>query len=146
MNCSLTSKVSPLTFIFPKFSGILVLILFVLAANGAIKASHQLHFRFLQQVLRCPMQFFDSTPVGRLVNRFSKDMESIDDEMPYVIPDFLECFFESVFIIGAVAFASPYILTVIPGLLILYFFIQVIFIKESYVSCLCVSSNISEFM
>ncbi|KAB7503947.1 Multidrug resistance-associated protein 1 [Armadillidium nasatum] len=38
----------------------------------AINASKGLHNRMLDNVLRCPMTFFDQTPIGRIVNRFSK--------------------------------------------------------------------------
>ncbi len=108
-----------------------MLILFILASLGAINASRQLHLNLLERVLKCSMNFFDSTPIGRLVNRFSKDIDSIDDDMPLVIVEFLECFFESVFIILAVSYASPYFLTVVPGMLILYFLSQVNVIIKS---------------
>ena len=40
-----------------------------------LKASTRLHDRVFRKILLCPMSFFDVTPVGRLLNRFSKDMD-----------------------------------------------------------------------
>lgn len=44
----------------------------LLLADGAIRASRILHSRLLDNILRVPMLFFDTTPSGRVVNRFAK--------------------------------------------------------------------------
>ncbi|KAI8321405.1 hypothetical protein GQ54DRAFT_276194, partial [Martensiomyces pterosporus] len=46
---------------------------------GAIKASRTLHSRLLRSVVRATPRFFDSTPLGRIINRFSRDMQTIDE-------------------------------------------------------------------
>eukprot|EP00004_Rigifila_ramosa_P026681 TRINITY_DN8416_c0_g1_i1.p1 TRINITY_DN8416_c0_g1~~TRINITY_DN8416_c0_g1_i1.p1 ORF type:complete len:795 (+),score=230.13 TRINITY_DN8416_c0_g1_i1:841-3225(+) len=51
----------------------LVLVFFLL--NG----STEIHNRVFASVLRAPMQFFDQTPTGRLLNRFSSDMDQLDE-------------------------------------------------------------------
>lgn len=33
------------------------------------------HHKMFWKVIRCPMSFFDTTPLGRIINRFSKDMD-----------------------------------------------------------------------
>ncbi|KAI9293169.1 hypothetical protein K502DRAFT_318772 [Neoconidiobolus thromboides FSU 785] len=48
---------------------------------GSIKASRMFHDSLLNSVLHAPIRFFEITPIGRLVNRFSKDIESIDQEI-----------------------------------------------------------------
>ncbi|KAI6185629.1 Multidrug resistance-associated protein 1-like isoform X1 [Aphelenchoides besseyi] len=47
-------------------------------AFGCYRASVIFHHDLLQSVLRAPMAFFDKTPLGRLMNRFSMDMELLD--------------------------------------------------------------------
>ena len=42
-----------------------------------LRAAKKLHANMLQSLLRAPTSFFDMTPVGRIVNRFSSDMQSI---------------------------------------------------------------------
>ena len=50
---------------------------FCLAVAG-IYASRLIHNRLLVNILRLPMSFFDTTPSGRILNRFSKDVYTID--------------------------------------------------------------------
>lgn len=56
---------------------------------GTLRASKKLYQQLLQRVLRAPMRFFDTTPVGRILNRFSKDFEYIDSGVPNDLMYFL---------------------------------------------------------
>ena len=49
---------------------------------GTLKASKTLYQNLLRRILRAPMRFFDTTPMGRILNRFSKDFEYIDSSVP----------------------------------------------------------------
>ena len=54
----------------------------MIIAFGAFRASKKLHDSFLFSLLRSPMSFFDTTPMGRILNRLSKDVERIDNVVP----------------------------------------------------------------
>eukprot|EP00388_Colpodella_angusta_P000214 GDKJ01000792.1.p1 GENE.GDKJ01000792.1~~GDKJ01000792.1.p1 ORF type:complete len:770 (+),score=184.28 GDKJ01000792.1:35-2311(+) len=56
-----------------------VVIQFYTASKGAQKSSKHFHALLLRSVVRAPLRFFDVTPIGRLINRFSKDINTIDD-------------------------------------------------------------------
>ncbi|GFR25464.1 hypothetical protein TNCT_434851, partial [Trichonephila clavata] len=73
---------------------ILVLIVFILSLlrtttffQMCMKASRTLHNRMFRCVLRSPVSFFDSNPVGRVLNRFAKDVGIIDETMPMAALD-----------------------------------------------------------
>ncbi|CAG8547370.1 8114_t:CDS:10, partial [Gigaspora rosea] len=52
---------------------------------GSLRASKKLYQTILHQVIRAPLRFFDTTPVGRILNRFSKDFETIDSTLTGII-------------------------------------------------------------
>ncbi|KAJ1773697.1 hypothetical protein IW140_000336 [Coemansia sp. RSA 1813] len=56
--------------------------LVVLRMKCTITASKTIHARMLRSIMRSPMSFFDSTPVGRILGLFSGDQAQIDDSVP----------------------------------------------------------------
>jgi len=48
---------------------------------GSLRASRSLYERLLVSIIRAPIRFFDTTPKGRIINRFSKDFEVIDGQL-----------------------------------------------------------------
>lgn len=47
-----------------------------------LKAATRLHNRMFYKVLRAPIAFFTVTPLGPLLNSFSKDQDSVDESLP----------------------------------------------------------------
>lgn len=58
-------------------------------ALGCISSSLELHNLIFSRVIKSPMHFFDMTPVGRILNRFSKDIDTIDNVLPTNLRSFL---------------------------------------------------------
>ncbi|KAF9930863.1 hypothetical protein FBU30_011152 [Linnemannia zychae] len=48
---------------------------------GGLAASRSLHQQLLRKVSRAKVRFFDTTPIGRIINRFSSDISTIDDDV-----------------------------------------------------------------
>uniref|UniRef100_A0A182MKW0 ABC-type glutathione-S-conjugate transporter n=1 Tax=Anopheles culicifacies TaxID=139723 RepID=A0A182MKW0_9DIPT len=62
-------------------------------ALGALYAAKTMHELLLRYVLRWPMSLYDTTPLGRVLNRFSKDVDTVDNTLPQLIRSFLAQFF-----------------------------------------------------
>ncbi|KAG8247449.1 Canalicular multispecific organic anion transporter 1 [Homalodisca vitripennis] len=56
---------------------------------GCLFAAAWLHNTMLQRVLRAPMSYFDTTPLGRIINRFSKDIDICDTMLSFNLSAFL---------------------------------------------------------
>lgn len=65
-------------------------------AKGALDAAAKIHIELIQNVFRLPMRFFDVTPIGRIIGRFSNDINGIDN----YIPPTLQMIFRNVVVVG----------------------------------------------
>lgn len=92
---------------------------------GGILASRYLHQSMLYDVLRSPMSFFEKTPSGNLVNRFAKEMDTIDSVIPSIIKMFMGSMFTVMGACVIILITTPLVAAIIPFLGLLYFFIQV---------------------
>lgn len=61
---------------------------------GTWRAGRIMHEVLLAAVMHLPLQFFDTTPVGRVLARFSKDTDVLDESLPFQISDTIYCIFE----------------------------------------------------
>ncbi|KAL9971696.1 hypothetical protein ACROYT_G017896 [Oculina patagonica] len=91
--------------------------------NVLINSSKHLHNSMLSAVLKAPVLFFDTNPVGRVLNRFSRDIGIMDELLPDTFLDALQLV---LFCIGAVVLPSilnPWIMLPATPLIILFIWI-----------------------
>ena len=50
----------------------------IIMFGSTLVAARKLHNKMVERVSRAPTSFFDSNPVGRILNRFSKDTAILD--------------------------------------------------------------------
>lgn len=74
---------------------------------GSLIAAGSLQKSLLTTVLRLPMSFFDSQPTGRLLNRFTKDVEAVDTSLQSSISSFLSCSVSVLWSLVVVVAVSP---------------------------------------
>ncbi|XP_063047595.1 canalicular multispecific organic anion transporter 1 isoform X2 [Engraulis encrasicolus] len=103
----------------------------LLLADGAIAASRLLHSRLLGNVLRVPMMFFDTTPSGRVVNRFAKDMLTVDEMIPMSFRSWLLCLLGVIGTLFVICLATPLFIAVIVPLAVVYYFVQRFYVATS---------------
>ena len=94
-------------------------------ALGSIHASKKLHKQLLIRILHCPMSFFESTPLGRIVNRFVKDINSVDEQIPKSFKSFIVTFMSLLGTIFIISYSTPIFLSVLLPIAVLYFMTQV---------------------
>ncbi len=97
----------------------------ILLTVAAIFASQTLHDSMLKTIMRSPMSFFDTTPLGRILNRFSKDMYLIDEAIPRSFRSFLFVLLSVLSTVVVIIIATPVFAVVIIPLMIFYILVQV---------------------
>lgn len=65
---------------------------------GGLRAAQLLHAFLLHRVTAAPLKFFDTTPVGRIISRFSKDIDTLDHLLPSLILSFVWLLFEVTYV------------------------------------------------
>ncbi|KAL9971712.1 hypothetical protein ACROYT_G017914 [Oculina patagonica] len=91
--------------------------------NALINSSKRLHDSMLSAVLKATVLFFDTNPVGRVLNRFSRDIGIMDELLPDVFLDAVQII---LFCIGAIVFPSilnPWVILPATPLMIIFILI-----------------------
>ncbi|XP_066976379.1 ATP-binding cassette sub-family C member 4-like isoform X2 [Macrobrachium rosenbergii] len=85
-------------------------------------ASRTLHNRMFKSVIRVPIKFFDTHPVGQILNRFAKDIGQIDDFLPGTMWDFVEILLNFLGIIVVIASINIWVIvpTVVLGIIFVF--------------------------
>ncbi|XP_053366956.1 ATP-binding cassette sub-family C member 3 isoform X2 [Clarias gariepinus] len=111
--------------------GVLVMLSSFTLALGKIQAARKLHQGLLDNKFHTPQSFFDTTPIGRIINRFSKDIYVIDEALPSTILMFLGTFFTSISTVIVIISSTPIFAVVIGPLAIIYYFVQRFYVATS---------------
>ncbi|KAL7574299.1 hypothetical protein ACA910_012543 [Epithemia clementina (nom. ined.)] len=115
-------------------SGLVVLLSILrayLSLELMLKASQSLHDIMTHAVLRAKIEFFDTNPLGRILNRFSADTGIADDQLPQTLFDMMVFFF---IVLGAVVTALttlPFALVVIPFLVWYFARVRNVFVTST---------------
>ncbi|XP_054157394.1 ATP-binding cassette sub-family C member 2-like [Oppia nitens] len=77
------------------------------------KSSTILHKDILFCVLRTPLSFFDTTPLGRIINRFNRDLDMIDDRIPNCLQEFIHQSLYNILILIIIIYSNAYMIILI---------------------------------
>lgn len=83
---------------------------------GEITAARKIFNDLLDSVMGAKIRFFDSTPIGRVMNRFSKDIESIDQDLAPIAMSVFSNLLNAVSVVILISLITPGFL--IPGVFV----------------------------
>ncbi|MCJ1306948.1 hypothetical protein MMC25_000592 [Agyrium rufum] len=115
--------------------GIIYILTFVFKLGvmfkGSLNASRNIHRRLLNSVLRATFGFFDRTPLGQITNRFSKDLETIDNDVLLTASGVLQSLFALTTIIILISVITPGFLVAAAILGTAYFGVGLFYVQSS---------------
>ncbi|XP_027443261.1 canalicular multispecific organic anion transporter 1 isoform X2 [Zalophus californianus] len=111
--------------------GAFVLIANLWNAHGSTHASNILHRQLLSNILQAPMSFFDTTPTGRIVNRFAGDISTVDDTLPLSLRSWILCFLGIISTLVMICTATPIFVVIIIPLGLIYMSVQIFYVATS---------------
>ncbi|KAF9120403.1 hypothetical protein BGW39_011397 [Mortierella sp. 14UC] len=108
-----------------------MLTIYVGFAIARIRASYTLHRDLISKIFRLPSSFFDTTPLGRIINRFSSDLQGIDDRLPWAIDEVLSWGVRLSASIIIISFSTPAFLMALPIFMVTVAVIQRYYLASS---------------
>ena len=92
---------------------------------GNVRAGRILHKSILRNIIASPMSFFDMTPVGRILNRFGKDLDVVDTLIAHNFSLWFLCTIRVISVPLVIGYSTPLFLTLVVPLVIIYYVVQV---------------------
>ncbi|KAJ2726275.1 hypothetical protein GGI07_000752, partial [Coemansia sp. Benny D115] len=97
----------------------------------SIQASTKIHENMLYGVLRSPMSFFDVTPLGRILNRFSSDLQRCDEALPRSVSIMVNTMVNVISAVIVIGFSTPLMFVIMFPLAFVYRYLQQRFLFSS---------------
>ncbi|KAJ1562057.1 hypothetical protein HK405_000253, partial [Cladochytrium tenue] len=99
--------------------------------SGKIRAGRKMHAGMLKRVLWAPLRFFETTPMGRIVNRFSKDLQAVDTRVSVATGNTIFQILTLIIVLGTICSVIPALFLVIVPLIYVYAKVGLYYIKTS---------------
>ena len=118
---------------------VLLVLLFVFLSAGrdmaqfsiAMRASKRMYTDLIASLMRAPPRFFDVTPIGRIMNRLSKDIQTVDTEITPALRMLTEGIVTLLAILGVICWAAPQFLYFVGFVLAVYYVIGALYLASS---------------
>ncbi|RNA37460.1 multidrug resistance-associated 1 isoform X3, partial [Brachionus plicatilis] len=96
-----------------------------------IRAARLYHTKLLSTILRSTLHFFESTPAGRIINRFSRDIESLETSIPDSFKICAFCVTNIIHTLIILGYTTPMSLLLILPASLVYIFIQRYYVSSA---------------
>ncbi|KAJ3915478.1 multidrug resistance-associated ABC transporter [Lentinula edodes] len=100
-------------------------------AIAGLVASLNLFQTALRHVLRSPISFFDTTPMGRILSRLSKDQDTLDSTLTMTLMQFLNTFSSVLGTVALVFYTFPLLGIIFAPMTVFYYFISIYYRRSS---------------
>ena len=112
-------------------SVLMALNMMVLWIFCSIEASRKLHERMAHAIFRSPMSFFETNPLGRILNRFSSDVYKVDEVLARTFNMLFQNTTRAAITLGLITGSTPWFALLIPPIGALYVYIQRYYLRTS---------------
>ncbi|XP_056411928.1 ATP-binding cassette sub-family C member 5-like isoform X2 [Hyla sarda] len=92
--------------------------------KSTLRASTKLHDVLFQTLLRSPIKLFDTTPLGRILNRFTKDVDEVDIRLPNQMEQLMQNMILVLFCLGIISSVFPWFLISVVPLSVLFYIVN----------------------
>ncbi|WP_408096189.1 ABC transporter transmembrane domain-containing protein [Peredibacter sp. HCB2-198] len=100
-------------------------------SKKAIHASKALHEKALEGVLGAQVRYFDANPSGRILNRFSRDLDAVEKDLSWSLEEAFMAFLNSIGAVFVLLTAIPMMMAVVIPVIAVYYFLQ-----KNYRTCM----------
>ncbi|ORY52495.1 hypothetical protein BCR33DRAFT_779780 [Rhizoclosmatium globosum] len=111
-------------FAFGVSLSILTFLFGVFFALSGTRAAKHLQKTSIGRVIHAPVYFFDTNPLGRILNRFSKDQDAIDQSLAASYQSFASSLASTISTFALMIYATPIFAIPLVPILALYYFLQ----------------------
>ncbi|KAF9973901.1 hypothetical protein BGZ73_002829 [Actinomortierella ambigua] len=98
---------------------------------GSLRAARFLYRKLLYSVVRAPLRFFDTTPVGRIMNRFGNDFETVDSAISNTFSNSLELTMSIISIFVLLTLITPMFIIIAAIISLAYVYVGRLYINTS---------------
>ncbi|KAG7822777.1 hypothetical protein KL909_003942 [Ogataea angusta] len=103
----------------------------ILTFLGGLNVSRKIFKDLLDKLLHARLRFFDQTPIGRIMNRFSKDIEAIDQELALYAEEFVTYLISCLSTLVVVCAVTPAFFVAGVLILLVYYGVGVLYLELS---------------
>ncbi|KAG5868645.1 hypothetical protein JTB14_012370 [Gonioctena quinquepunctata] len=96
-----------------------------------LKASTKLHNDMFNNIVYSPMRFFNITPSGRILNRFSRDIGAVDEFLPLTLLDTIQVGLTVVAVSIVIGSLSIWIVVPTARVFVIFYYMRVVFLETS---------------
>ncbi|KAF9404130.1 hypothetical protein BGZ94_004348 [Podila epigama] len=110
---------------------VLVFVAATLLSYAIVKTASEMHNQAFQKVLFSPMAFFDTTPMGRILNRFSRDVDTLDNVLWVTLYEFLITIVTLLGTLALIIAIFPWLMLAVIPLMGLYYALSIYYRSTS---------------